>query len=172
MHLIQADRQDDERESGSISVITDTAESIRAGTDAVHEALARLRSIDGLVVACLVEPDSAYVLDTVIGDAGPSTDPPAAPDSIGLTVAAGASDIAQVIGLMTSSLGDPDELEDVIITLGRRYHLITPLAQAGADGLLIVITLDRAHTNLALARQQLRALGPLLAPAIEPSRGS
>jgi hypothetical protein len=67
-----------------------------------------------------------------------------------------------VIGLMTASLGDPDELEDVIITLGRRHHLITPMSTAGADGILIVVTLDRARTNLAMARQQLRALGPLL----------
>jgi hypothetical protein len=58
----------------------------------------------------------------------------------------------------------------VIITFGRRQHLIVPLPAAGADGLIIVVTLDREHTNLALARLQLRALVPLLASAIAPGR--
>jgi hypothetical protein len=84
---------------------------------------------------------------------------------VAATVAAGASDVIQVIGLMTASLGDPDEVEDVIITLGRRHHLITPLPTAGADGLILVVTLDRSATNLALARRQLHALGPLLETA-------
>jgi len=135
--------------------------------DVVHRALARLRSIHGLITASLVEPNSAQVLESV--DAGSDGKVSAA-----TTFAAGACDIVQVIGLMTASLGDPDELEDVIITLGQRHHLITPLPTAGTDGLLIVVTLDRAHTNLAMARQQLRALGPLLDPpspsAVTPSR--
>lgn len=140
--------------------------------DAVQTALARLRTIDGLTTACLVEPNSAHVIDTLVIDppvvAGPSAgdgDPgPAGVASAFAagTVAAGASDVVQVVELMTSSLGEAEQLEEVIITLGRHHHLITPLPQAGADGLLIVVTLDRARTNLARARQQLRALGPLL----------
>ncbi|MDP9826100.1 hypothetical protein [Kineosporia succinea] len=150
------------------------------GSDAVHAVLARLQGLDGLVAACLVEPDSAFVLDTVVGKPATDADSPAeaGDDSlVAATVSAAASDVVQVIGLMTSSLGDPDELEDVTITFGRRHHLITPLPEAGVDGLLVVVTLDRARTNLALARQQLRALGPLLRhatqpPAIEPGHGS
>ena len=168
MHLIQARRQQDERESGSSSVNsvtsdTDVRISSVADTDAVRRALSRLRTIDGLVTVCLVEPDSAQVLEIVVGAdadpvvAGAVTDPSA------VTVAAGASDVVQVIGLMTSSLGEPDELEDVTIALGRRYHLIVPQREVGADGVIIVLTLDRARTNLALARQQLRSFGPLLA---------
>jgi hypothetical protein len=137
--------------------------------DVIRQALARLRLIDGLVTASLVEPDSAYVLDTVAGDVADDTgtDP-----VLSTTVAAGASDVVQVIGLMAAGLGEPDELEDVIITLGRHHHLITLMPAAGASGLLVVVTLDRARTNLALARRQLRDLGPLLAPTIEPSRAS
>jgi len=141
------------------------------GSDAVHAVLARLQGIDGLVTACLVEPDSAFVLDTVVGK--PTSDDSAADlTDNGLaaaTISAAASDVVQVIGLMTSGLGDPDELEDVTITFGRRHHLITPLPEAGVDGLLVVVTLDRARTNLALARQQLRSLGPLLVQATQPS---
>jgi predicted regulator of Ras-like GTPase activity (Roadblock/LC7/MglB family) len=127
-----------------------TRETDVKGENVVRQTLARLHSIDGLISAALVEPDSAHVLETRTGD------------RVAATVAAGASDVIQVIGLMTASLGDPDELEDVIITLGRRHHLITPLPTAGADGLILVVTLDRSATNLALARRQLRALGPLL----------
>jgi hypothetical protein len=143
------------------------------GSDSVRAALSRLTSIGGLVVACLIEPDSAYVVDAVVGDVRftETADVPAA-ELVARTVAAGASDVAQVISLMTASLGDPDELEDVIITLGRHHHLITPLPAAGANGLLIVVILDRARTNLALARQQLRALGPLLEYATDPGRVS
>jgi hypothetical protein len=141
-------------------VASETA--VKFGTDAVRQALERLRTINGLVTACLVEPDSAQVLEIVVGaeaDAGPSG---ATGDPAVITVAAGASDVVQVIGLMIASLGEPDDLEDVTIALGRRYHLIVPQPTVGADGMLVVLTLDRARTNLALARQQLRALGPLL----------
>lgn len=142
------------------------------GSDAVRAVLARLQGIDGLVTACLVEPDSAFVLDTVVGK--PTSDADSVVDTTGgeaaaATISAAASDVVQVIGLMTSSLGDPDELEDVTITFGRKHHLITPLPEAGVDGLLVVVTLDRARTNLALARQQLRSLGPLLQQVTQPS---
>lgn len=137
-----------------------TSDNAGKGENVVRQTLARLRSINGLISAALVEPDSAHVVETT--SAGPTA----------TTVAAGASDVFQVISLMTASLGDPDELEDVIITLGRRHHVITPLPAAGANGLILVVMLDRARTNLALARQQLRALGPLLEAATVPSRVS
>jgi hypothetical protein len=147
-------------------VITDDAVK---GEDAVYRALSRLRSIHGLVAAFLIEPDSAHVLETVVAGSDPDAAIAAGASS---AVAAGASDVVQVIGLMAAGLGEPDDLEDVIITLGRRHHLITPLPGAGTDGLLVVVTLDRARTNLAMARQQLRALGPLLESPSTPSHAS
>jgi hypothetical protein len=145
-----------------------TRDSNAKGEDVVHRALAGLLSLHGLISASLVEPDSAHVVDTVVVDR--SLDLGSAPD--GMTVAAGASDVIQVIGLMAASLGEPDELEDVIITLGRRHHVITPLPTVGTDGLIMVVTLDRQHTNLALARLQLRALVPVLETATAPGRVS
>ncbi len=131
------------------------------GENAVKRTLSRLRSINGLVTASLVEPDSAHVLETVVAG-NDADDSRTSGDSTATTVAAAASDIVQVIGLMAAGLGEPDQLEDVIVTLGRQHHLITSLPTAGSDGLLVVVTLDRARTNLAIARQQLRAVGPLL----------
>jgi hypothetical protein len=131
--------------------------------DALAAALDRFRSIDGLVTACVVEPNSAHVIDTLV------IDPAGADPLAAATLAAGASDVVQVVELMTSGLGTAEQLEEVIITLGRHHHLITPLPQAGADGLLVVVSLDRNRTNLALARQQLRALGPLFGASAEPA---
>jgi hypothetical protein len=153
----------------ALPVPIETTATAPAAADTVRKALARLGSIAGLVTACLVEPDSAQVLDAVVFETGAGAVPA---DRSGATVAAAASDVIQVIGLMTTSMGEPEDLEEVIITLGKHHHLITPLPSAGADGLLIVVMLDRARTNLALARQQLRALGPLLEPTGETSRVS
>lgn len=152
------------------NVTKDDSVTRDSSADAVHRTLAGLRSIHGLISASLVEPDSGHVLDTVA--AGRRLDIAPTPGDTAATVAAGASDVIQVIELMAASLGEPDELEDVIVTLGRRQHLITPLPAVGAVGLIMVVTLDRERTNLALARQQLHALGPLLESATGPGRAS
>lgn len=49
-----------------------------------------------------------------------------------------------------------DEIEDILISLGKQYHLIRPLV---ADRtLFIYMVLDRAKGNLGLARVALRNL--------------
>jgi hypothetical protein len=151
---------DSEEESNSM-VVTDDASGALTVTpmNAVGEALGRLRTVTGLVSASLVEPGSAHVLETVHGDAG-DTGPPGRTSAA--VVAASASDVVQVLRLMTASLGEADDVEDVIVTLGRHHHVVRPLPEAGVDGLFVVVTLDRGRTNLALARRQLRALGPAL----------
>jgi hypothetical protein len=150
---------DSEEESNSM-VVTDVSPGLTvAPVNAVKETLGRLGEVTGLVSASLVEPGSGHVLETVHGDAG---DPGPTGRSAAATVAAGASDVVQVLRLMTASLGAADDVEDVIVTLGRYHHVIRPLPEAGVDGLFVVVTLDRAGTNLALARRQLRALEPAL----------
>jgi len=133
------------------------AASAEAG-DVVHEGLTRLAAMDGLVSACLVEIETGHVLDTLIGSSSAGQDASWSDANAARMVAAGASDIVHVIRLMTSSLGGPDGLEDVIVTLGQHHHILRPLPRAGIDGLLVVVTLDRTATNLALARRQLRGV--------------
>jgi hypothetical protein len=53
--------------------------------------------------------------------------------------------------LKTLSLND--QIEDILITLGKQYHLLRPLSSN--DALFIYVALDRKRANLALARHQL-----------------
>ena len=131
-------------------------------TDALRGSLLQLKAVAGLVSASLVELESAHVLDTVHGEADPGPDEP--PGGAAAVVAAAASDVVHVLRLMTATLAGPDDLEDVVITLGRRHHLVRVLPGAGADGLFLLVTIDRSRTNLALARRQLRTVDPGLVP--------
>src|SRR4051812_39142837 len=59
-----------EEESSSMAV-TDVVDVLSvAPVNAVKEILGRLRAVTGLVSASLVEPGSAHVLETVLGEAG------------------------------------------------------------------------------------------------------
>jgi hypothetical protein len=142
-----------------MAVSRGTEELSGVPAETVAETLGRLRSVSGLVSACLVEPDSGHVLETVLGGAG---SPGSADGRQVAIVAAGASDVVQVVRLMSASLGEEDEVEDVIVTFGRHHHIVRALPDAGVDGLFVAMTLDRAHTNLALARRQLRAIDAAL----------
>jgi hypothetical protein len=107
------------------------------------EALARLMEIEGIIGACIVDSNSGMML----GSAGGGT-------VLNLELAAaGNTEVVRAKRKTMKSLNLNDPIEDILITLGRQYHLLRPLSTN--DALFIYVALDRNRANLALARHQL-----------------
>jgi hypothetical protein len=108
----------------------------------LKEALDELAGLDGFIGACIVDSNSGMMLGSLGG--GP----------VNLeAAAAGNTEVVRAKRKTMKALGLADSIEDILITLGRQYHLIRPLAIK--DGLFLYLVLDRARANLALGRHQL-----------------
>jgi hypothetical protein len=105
----------------------------------VNESLGQLLKIDGAMCAALVDSNSGMML----GSAGSGVDLELA--------AAGNTEVVRSKMKTMNSLGLNDKIEDILITLGKQYHIIRPV-QAKA-GIFIYLVLDRAKANLAMARR-------------------
>lgn len=109
------------------------------------DALSKLTDIEGFIGACIVDSNSGMML----GSAGAS-------DVLNLELAAaGNTEVVRAKRKTMKSLNLNDPIEDILITLGRQYHLLRPLSTN--DALFIYLALDRKRANLALARHQLTA---------------
>src|ERR1700753_2095238 len=105
----------------------------------VNESLNGLLKIDGAMCAALVDSNSGMML----GGVGQGVDLELA--------AAGNTEVVRSKMKIMKSLGLNDAIEDILITLGKQYHIIRPV-QAKA-GIFIYLVLDKAKSNLALARR-------------------
>lgn len=104
--------------------------------------------ISGFVAAALVDSDSGLML------AGVGT-------AIKLEVgAAGNAEVVKYKRKVAAALKLNDQIEDILVTLGKQYHLIRPLE--GHPNLFLYIVFDRSRTNLAMARQELKSFEPTL----------
>lgn len=109
------------------------------------EALTKLMDIEGFVGACIVDSNSGMMLGAVGGGG-----------SLNLELAAaGNTEVVRAKRKTMKSLNLSDPIEDILITLGRQYHLLRPLSSN--DALFIYLALDRSRANLALARHNLTA---------------
>lgn len=107
----------------------------------VNSSLEKLRAIDGYIGACVVDSESAMSLGSDGGVAG----------GLNLDVAsAGNAEVVKAKRKVMRALGLKDEIEDILISLGRQYHLIRPLRARPA--VFIYVAVDRAKANLAMAR--------------------
>lgn len=104
--------------------------------------LGALSAIDGFVATALVDSTSGLALATE-GNA------------IDLELAAaGNTEVLRAKKKTAQSLHLNDHIEDILITLGKQYHILRPLDR-NAD-LFLYLVLDRHKANLAMARHELR----------------
>lgn len=106
----------------------------------LNESLQELMSIDGAQAVALVDYNSGMLL----GEAGSGIDMEVA--------AAGNTEVIRAKIKTANSLNLNDSIEDVLISLGRAYHILRPVA--ATPGLFFYVVLDRAKSNLALARRK------------------
>jgi len=111
----------------------------------VRDSLPKLLEIEGSIGACIVDSNSGMTLGSVGGG------------NVDLEVAAaGNTEVVRAKRKTMKALNLQDGIEDMLITLGKAYHLIRPLASN--DTLFIYVVLDKARANLAMARHQLRGI--------------
>ena len=106
----------------------------------LKESLSKIATVDGFLGSCVVDSDSGMMLASEGGSS-----------SVNLEVAAaGNTEVVRAKRKTMKNLGLDDKIEDILITLGKQYHLIRPLSQK--RGLFVYLVLDKARGNLAMAR--------------------
>jgi predicted regulator of Ras-like GTPase activity (Roadblock/LC7/MglB family) len=103
-------------------------------------AIDTLLSIDGALAAAIVDSNSGMILAA----GGSSVDLELA--------AAGNTEVVRAKTKTMKSLGLKDSIEDILITLGKQYHILRPIEKH--EGLFIYVVLDKSKSNLALARRK------------------
>jgi CheY-like chemotaxis protein/predicted regulator of Ras-like GTPase activity (Roadblock/LC7/MglB family) len=108
----------------------------------VKESLSKLEVVDGFVGAALVDSESGMLLGQEGGG--------------GLNLEIAGASNAEVVRSKRKAIRNlnlRDEVEDILITLGKQYHMIRPMRSKPA--LFFYVVLDRSRANLAMARMTL-----------------
>ena len=107
----------------------------------VRESLAKLVEVDGFIAACLVDSESGMMLGSEGGA------------NFNLEVAAaGNTEVVRAKRKVAKALNLRDDIEDILITLGKQYHLIRPMRTKPT--FFFYLAVDRARANLAMARMR------------------
>lgn len=114
----------------------------------VDAALKEAMTLEGAIGAALVDYGSGMTLGEICSV-----------KDLDLTVAAaGNTEVMRAKMRTMEMLKMNDTIEDILITLGRQYHLIRPLTSRSGAGLFLYLALDKQRANLALARHQIRSV--------------
>lgn len=115
----------------------------------IKQSMDDLLRIDGAMCAALVDYHSGMIL----GQDGGGVDLELA--------AAGNTEVMRAKLKTMHSLGLDGNIEDILITLGKQYHILRPSTHH--DGLFIYLVLDKGRANLALARRKVQDVEGALA---------
>ncbi|BEU96273.1 roadblock/LC7 domain-containing protein [Acidovorax sp. DW039] len=110
----------------------------------LNESLSQLVAVDGALCAAVVDSTSGMLL----GSAGGGVDMELA--------AAGNTEVVRAKIKTMRALGLDDVIDDILITLGKQYHIIRPMLQQ--EGVFIYLVLDKSKANLALARRKVQEI--------------
>lgn len=114
----------------------------------IDTALKEAMTLDGALGASLVDYDSGMSLGSLGGG-----------KYLNLEVAsAGNTEVVRAKMRTLESLGLKEQIDDILITLGRQYHLIRLVNGQSHSGLFLYLALDKAKANLALARHHLKRI--------------
>lgn len=107
--------------------------------------ISKLSDLKGFIGACLVDSDTGLTLAT---EGGGKLD----------LDTAGAANVEVVRAKLQAieALKLNDVIEDILITLGKQYHLIRPLEKNPT--IFVYVALDKKTANLGLARLQVKAV--------------
>ena len=106
----------------------------------INQSLEALMTADGSMCAAIVDSDSGMIL----GSVGSGVDLEVA--------AAGNTEVVRAKVKTMRALGLNDVIDDILITLGKQYHIIRPSARK--EGVFIYFVLDKSKGNLAMARRK------------------
>jgi hypothetical protein len=115
----------------------------------LQDSLTNMLTIDGAMCAALVDANSGMML----GSAGQGLDLDVA--------AAGNTEVVRAKMKTMKSLNLRDDIEDILITLGKQYHVIRPVVKS--PGLFFYLVLDKNRSNLAMARRKAQDIESALA---------
>ncbi len=108
----------------------------------IKQSLDELLSLDGGMCGAVVDSSSGMIL----GSAGTGVDLEVA--------AAGNTEVVRAKLKVMRALGLNDTIDDILITLGKQYHIIRPLGRK--EGVFLYLVLDKVKSNLAMARRKVQ----------------
>lgn len=106
----------------------------------IKQTLDELMTLDGAMCAAVVDSSSGMML----GSVGSGVDLEVA--------AAGNTEVVRSKQKVMRALGLNDVIEDILITLGKQYHIIRPSSRK--EGIFVYLVLDKQRSNLAMARRK------------------